>query len=194
MPDPHHANGKTVATALAEALRDIGVKYVFGVPSGGWVDYMEALRKTEGIEFVLATHEGGAGMMADVCGRLTGKPGACFGTFGPGATNLSTGVGEALLDRSPVIALTDEMPDSMRGRTTQMGIDHQALFRPLTKKTTRLKPESVKSILFDAGRIALEGRTGPVHVGLPVGMSAEKASIENVAFAPPPKPKRADAA
>src|SRR5215510_8068166 len=187
------ARNGTVAESVVEALKEMGVRYVFGVPSGGWVDYMEALRKTDGIEFVLTTHEGGAGMMADVCGRLTGAPGACFGTFGPGATNLATGVGEALLDRSPVIALTDEMPESMRGRTTQMGIDHQALFRPLTKKTTRLKPESVKSILFDAGRVALAGRPGSVHVGLPVGMSAEKASNENVAFTPPPGPKAADA-
>ena len=66
-------------------------------------------------------------MMADVCGRLTGKPGACFGTFGPGATNLATGVGEALLDRSPVIALTDEMPAAMRGRTTIVITHHAAL-------------------------------------------------------------------
>ena len=185
---------QTVAAAVVAALKEMGVRYVFGVPSGGWVDYMEAMRKTDGIEFILTTHEGGAGMMADVCGRLTGKPGACFGTFGPGATNLATGVGEALLDRSPVIALTDEMPEPMRGRTTQMGIDHQALFRPLTKKTTRLRADFVKSILFDAGRVALEGRPGSVHVGLPVGLSAEKASNENVAFTPPPGPKPVDAA
>jgi len=185
---------QTVAAAVVAALKEMGVRYVFGVPSGGWVDYMEAMRKADGIEFILTTHEGGAGMMADVCGRLTGKPGACFGTFGPGATNLATGVGEALLDRSPVIALTDEMPEPMRGRTTQMGIDHQALFRPLTKKTTRLRADSVKSILFDAGRVALEGRPGSVHVGLPVGLSAEKASNENVAFTPPPGPKPVDAA
>src|SRR5215212_7478932 len=124
---------QTVATALVEGLRALGVRYVFGVPSGGWVDYMEALRVADGIDFILTTHEGGAGMMADVCGRLTGKPGACFGTFGPGATNLATGVGEALLDRSPMLAFTDEIPAAMRGRQTQMGIDHQALFRALTK-------------------------------------------------------------
>jgi acetolactate synthase-1/2/3 large subunit len=188
------AEQQTVATAVVDALKEMGVRYVFGVPSGGWVDYMEALRNADGIEFILTTHEGAAGMMADVCGRLTGKPGACFGTFGPGATNLATGVGEALLDRSPMIALTDEMPEPMRGRTTQMGIDHQALFRPLTKKTTRLTRESVKSILFDAGRVALHGRPGPVHVGLPVGVSAQKANHENVAFAPPPGPTPPDRA
>ena len=133
------AQDQTVAAAVVDALKEMGVRHVFGVPSGGWVDYMEALRTTDGIDFILTTHEGGAGMMADVCGRLTGAPGVCFGTYGPGATNLATGVGEALLDRSPMIALTDEMPAAMRGRTTQMGIDHQALFAPLTKKTTRLR-------------------------------------------------------
>jgi len=172
--DGRPAGGRvSVARQVVEALRDIGVRHVFGVPSGGWVDYMEAMRTTEGIEFVLTTHEGTGAIMADVCGRLTGAPGACFGTFGPGATNLSTGVGGALLDRSPLIALTDEMPAPMRGRVTQMGIDHQALFAPLTKMTTRLQPGSVREILFDAARVALSGRPGSVHVGLPVGMSAE---------------------
>ena len=192
--EPATPKNKNVAAAVVEALRELGVKYVFGVPSGGWVDYMEALRNADGIEFVLTTHEGGAGMMADVCGRLGPAPGVCFGTFGPGATNLATGVGEALLDRSPMIAFTDEMPAAMRGRTTQMGIDHQALFQPLTKKTTRLSADRVRSILFDAARLALAGRPGPVHIGLPVGMSAEAAAPENVAFTPPEQPRPADAA
>jgi acetolactate synthase I/II/III large subunit len=185
---------RTVADVLVEALQEAGVKYVFGVPSGGFVDYMEALRRTDGIEFVLASHEGGAGMMADVCGRLGTAPGACFGTFGPGATNLATGVGEALLDRSPMIAFTDEMPAAMRGRTSQMGIDHQALFQPLTKKTTRLTGDAVKATIFDAARVAMEGRPGPVHVGLPVGLSAESARLENISFAPPVPARAADPA
>jgi len=166
---------KTVATEVITTLRDLGVKHVFGVPSGGWVDYMEALRTTEGIDFVLATHEGGAAFMADVCGRLTGTPGVCFGTFGPGATNLATGVGSALLDRSPMIAFSDEMAEPMRGRTTQMGIDHQALFAPVTKQTTRLTAEDARDIVLDAASTALSERPGPVHIGLPVGMGAETA-------------------
>lgn len=172
---------KTVAQRLVETLKEIGVKHVFGVPSGGWVDYMEAIRQAECIDFVLATHEGGAGFMADVCGRLSGAPGVCFGTFGPGATNLSTGVGSAQLDRSPMIALTDEMPPAMRGRNTQMGIDHQALFRPITKKTTRLAADKVKEILYDAAKVSLSERPGAVHVGLPAGMSAETAGEKPVA-------------
>lgn len=186
-------DNKTVATEVAETLRDLGVKYVFGVPSGGWVDYMDALRKADGIEFILTTHEGAAGMMADVCGRLSGAPGACFGTFGPGATNLATGVGEALLDRSPMIALTDEMPEPMRGRTTQMGIDHQALFAPLTKKTTRLKADAVREVLYDAATVALTPRPGPVHVGLPTNLSSlPSTGADARAFARPAEPAPAD--
>jgi acetolactate synthase-1/2/3 large subunit len=177
---------KNVAEQLVEALKELGVRHVFGVPSGGWVDYMEALRAQEGIEFVLTTHEGGAAFMADVCGRLSGAPGVCFGTFGPGATNLATGVGSALLDRSPMLAFTDEMPEKLRGRTVQMAIDHQALFDPLTKHTTRLLPDRVRSTVFEAAACALAERPGPVHIGLPVGMSAEDSEPEAVSFAWPP--------
>ncbi|MCW0197879.1 thiamine pyrophosphate-binding protein [Sphingopyxis sp.] len=184
----------TVARNVVTGLRDLGVRHIFGVPSGGWVDYMEAIRTTDGIDFVLTSHEGGAGFMADVCGRLTGVPGACFGTFGPGATNLATGIGGATLDRSPMIALTDEMPAPLRGRTVQMGIDHQALFAPLTKATMRIAAGSAVDTLADAARIALSGRPGAVHVGLPQGMSAEAveaATIGAVTVDPLPAPDAA---
>ncbi len=170
---------KTVAQQVIDALIDLGVTHIFGVPSGGWVDYLEAIRSTDGIEFVLATHEGGAGFMADVYGRITGVPGVCFGTFGPGATNLATGVGSAFLDRSPMIALTDEMADNKRHRITQMNIDHQALFAPLTKKTTRLEADKVREIIFDAAQVALSGVPGPVHIGLPAGMSSQISQVQN---------------
>ena len=115
-----------VARLTAEILKERGVKYVFGIPGGPSIPYMEEWRAA-GIEFILTSHEGAAGVMADVTSRITGIPGICHATFGPGATNLATGVGGALLDRSPVIAFTTEVPDKMVGRTTQMGIDHQAL-------------------------------------------------------------------
>lgn len=168
--------GKTVAKALIENLRDLGVRHIFGVPSGGWVDYLEAIRQTDGIEFILTSHEGGASFMAAVCGGLTGVPGVCFGTFGPGATNLSTGVGCAQLDRLPLIALTDEMPEEMRQRVTQMGIDHQALFAPITKWTTRLTAENANDIVVQAAEIAMSEAPGAVHIGMPVNVSSLTAS------------------
>lgn len=156
----------TVATALIELLAEAGVQYVFGVPSGPWVPFMEAMR-TGPVEFVLVSNEASAGFMADVCGRLTGRPGACYGTFGPGATNLSTGVGGALLDRSPLLAFTTEAPAAMEYRTLQMAIDHQALFRPLTKWTTRAAPSHLHQTMRRAVQVATSEVPGPVHVGLP---------------------------
>lgn len=168
---------KTVAQAMIEGLRDRGVKHVFGVPSGGWVDFMEAIRNTDGIDFVLTAHEGGAGFMADVAGRLTGVPGVCFGTFGPGATNLATGVGSAQLDRSPLIALTDEMSAANRDRVVQMNIDHQALMAPITKWTTRLTADTVTETLDRAFETATSGRPGAVHIGMPVDITARPAEV-----------------
>jgi acetolactate synthase-1/2/3 large subunit len=132
--------------------------------------------------------------MADVCGRLTGVPGVCFGTFGPGATNLATGVGGATLDRSPMIALTDEMPAPLRGRTVQMAIDHQALFAPLTKATMRIEADGAADTLAQAARIALSGRPGAVHVGLPQGMSAEVVEPAAIGLIVPDAPPAPDAA
>ena len=186
--------GQTVAQRVIEGLRDRGVRHVFGVPSGGWVDFMEAIRNTDGIDFVLATHEGGAGFMADVCGRLTGVPGVCFGTFGPGATNLATGVGCAHLDRAPLIALTDEMPAHLRHRTVQMNIDHQALMTPLTKWTTRLAADNVDSLLDEAFDRATAPRAGAVHIGMPVDVTGQPAGQGGSTYVPAPVPGPAPAA
>jgi len=166
----------TVAQQFAHTLREVGVRYVFGVPSGNMIDYIEALRLEDGIDFVLVGHEATAATMADVCGRITGIPGVCFATFGPGATNLSTGVGEALLDRSPLIAFTDEMPDELLNRTVQMNINHQQLFFPITKWTTRLNAENVDEIILKAVGKATSELPGPVHVGVPAGIGRQQIS------------------
>ena len=154
------------AAVLTELLAEAGVRQVFGIPSGPWCPFMEAMRTGE-VEFVLVSNEASAGFMADVCGRITGKPGACYGTTGPGATNLSTGVGSAYLDRSPQLAFTSEARDAMRHRTMQMWIDHQALFRPLTKWTTTLRPHNFHDTFAHAVQVALSEVPGPVHLGLP---------------------------
>jgi len=176
---------KKVADQIAEFLKKIGVRYVFGVPSGPWTTFMNAF-ETAGLEFVLVSNEASAGFMAEVFGRLTGIPGICYGTLGPGATNLSTGVGGALLDRSPLIAFTTEPPDSMLGRTTQMAIDHQALFQPITKWTTRLSEDRVEETLRKAVEIATSGVPGSVHIGLPADIG-DKAAQGNGFQAPDPE-------
>jgi acetolactate synthase-1/2/3 large subunit len=156
----------TIADYLANQLFNIGVRYVFGIPGGPSIPYMEAFRSA-GIEFILTSNEASAGIMADVSARLKGIPGVCHSTFGPGATNIATGAGGALLDRSPVIIMTSEMDDSMINRTAQMNIDHQRLFGPLTKATFRMTPGNAVEVINTAVKLCKVEYPGPVHIGLP---------------------------
>jgi acetolactate synthase-1/2/3 large subunit len=152
----------TTAEYLAKRLRKEGLRRFFGIPGGPSISYLEAFRK-EGIEFILTSHEASAAVMADVTARLTGVAGVCHATYGPGATNLSTGVGGALLDRSPVLALTSEMPDAWLGRTAQMNIDHQAFFKPVTKATFRLSAGNATGVIDESLEIANSEYPGPVY-------------------------------
>ena len=161
------------ADLIVATLKTAGIDRGFGIPSGNVLPLMEAMRKG-GIAFVLTAHEGSAGFAADVTGRMTGVPGLCIATLGPGATNLATGVGNAWLDRSPLIAITCNLNTDQLGRRIQMWIDHHALFKPITKATFRLKPGSIAETLQQAIRIALTEPRGPVHLDLP----------EDVALAP----------
>src|ERR1700716_691859 len=126
------------ADLIVATLKANGVSRGFGIPSGNVLPLMEAMRKG-GIDFVLTAHEGSAGFAADVTGRMTGAPGLCIATLGPGATNLATGIGSAYLDRSPMIAITCNLNTDQLGRRIQMWIDHHALFKPITKATLRLE-------------------------------------------------------
>src|SRR5262249_13380579 len=111
------------ADLIVATLKANGVVRGFGIPSGNVLPLMEAMR-TGGVEFVLTAHEGSAGFAADVTGRMSGAPGLCIATLGPGATNLATGVGCAYLDRSPLIAITCNLNTDQLGRRIQMWIDH----------------------------------------------------------------------
>ncbi|MCX6302278.1 MAG: thiamine pyrophosphate-binding protein [Bacteroidia bacterium] len=155
-----------IADYIASQLFKEGIKYVFGIPGGPSIPYMEAFRNA-GIEFILTSNEASAGIMADVSARLSGLPGVCHATFGPGATNIATGIGGALLDRSPVIVMTSEINDRMICRTTQMNINHQKLFEPITKATFRLNAGNAGEVLHKAFKICREEYPGPVHIGLP---------------------------
>ena len=117
---------------LVELLEAAGVRWVFGIPSGPVLPLIEALRRSR-VDFVLTASETSAGFMATTVGQLTGIPGVCVATLGPGATNLTTGVGAAWLDRAPVLAITCNVTTPWLNRRIQMRIDHHALFGPLTK-------------------------------------------------------------
>jgi acetolactate synthase-1/2/3 large subunit len=160
----------TISEYIANQLFNQGVRYVFGIPGGPSIPYLEAFRAA-GIEFILTSNEASAGIMADVTARLTGIPGICHSTFGPGATNIATGIGGALLDRSSVIVFTSEMSDLMVNRTTQMNINHQKLFEPLTKATFRLSQDNVAEVMEAAFRLCKGPCPGPIHIGLPSDIS-----------------------
>ena len=161
------------ADLIVRILKEAGINHGFGIPSGNVLPLIEAMRKG-GIEFVLTAHEGSAGFAADVMGRMTGRPGLGIATLGPGATNLATGVGDAYLDRSPMIAITCNLNTGQLGRRIQMYIDHHALFAPITKATLALREGSVAETVEKAIEIALSEPQGPVHLDLP----------EDVALAP----------
>jgi acetolactate synthase-1/2/3 large subunit len=154
------------ADLIIATLKAAGIARGFGIPSGNVLPLMEAMRQG-GIEFVLTAHEGSAGVAADVMGRMTGAPGLCIATLGPGATNLATGVGCAFLDRSPMIAITCNLNTDQLGRRIQMWIDHHALFKPISKATLALQPGRVGESVTEAIRLAQSEPKGPVHLDLP---------------------------
>ena len=154
------------ADLIVATLKAAGIARGFGIPSGNVLPLMEAMRKG-GVDFVLTAHEGSAGFAADVTGRLTGAPGLCIATLGPGATNLATGIGDAWLDRSPLIAITCNLNTDQLGRRIQMWIDHHALFKPITKATLPLRKGEIGATLAAAIRLALSEPQGPVHLDLP---------------------------
>ena len=138
---------------LVRILEGAGVRWVFGLPSDPVLPLIEALRPST-IKYVLTASESSAAFMAATVGRLTGIPGVCASTLGPGATNLATGVGCAWLDRNPLIAITCNVATSMIERRTQMRIDHHALFRPLTKSTFPLRSGQLANSLSQALQLA----------------------------------------
>ncbi len=178
---------------IVRMLQRAGVRWVFGVPSGPVLPLIEALRRSAGVGFVLTASETSAGFMAEAVGRLTGVPGVCVSTLGPGATNLATGVGGAWLDRSPVLAITCTYATAQLGRRTQMLIDHQALFAPLTKASYRLEEGSVAEVLARALALAVAEPPGPVHLELPEDVGLAEATEQPPGDAPRPAPPPAPA-
>jgi acetolactate synthase I/II/III large subunit len=156
---------QTNAGVLAKRLRALGVRYAFGIPSGQILAMIEAFEAC-GVRFILVSHEMTAAFMADVVGRLTGVPGVALATLGPGATNLATGVGNALLDRSPCLIITGQVPSVQFGRRVQMHVDHQQLFAPLTKGSFVLAPGRIGETIDGAVALATAEPPGPVHLDL----------------------------
>jgi acetolactate synthase I/II/III large subunit len=142
-----------------------GVKTVYGIPGGQPLAILDAIYDRNDIDFVATRHENGAAHAADAVGRLSGIPGVCLATTGPGATNLITGVGGAFQDSSPMIVITANNNRKDMLHDDAQNADHKALFESLVKWSVLIShPEHVESLLNEAFNVALSGNPGPVHV------------------------------
>jgi acetolactate synthase I/II/III large subunit len=156
----------THADVMATALAKHGVEFVFGLPGGEITAFIDASRRA-GMRFLLTGHESSAAIMAQVVGDLTGVPGVCAATLGPGATNLVTGVANAWLDRSPVLAVTAQIPAKHIKTMTHQRLDLTALFSPITKRSMILGERNTEELTCESLQLARQPRPGPVHLTLP---------------------------
>lgn len=160
---------------VAQALKEAGVRHAFGIPGGEVLELLEAFRKA-GIRFILTKQELGAGFMADAAYQLTGKPGVLVATLGPGITNTTTAVAQALLDRSAVMVITGEIATSLKAVYTHQIIDHESLMRPIVKWTTTIARQGADAQVRKGIAIAQAALPGPVHFNLPTDVAgAEQA-------------------
>jgi acetolactate synthase I/II/III large subunit len=159
---------------LVAALENEGVERIFGVPGEENLDFVESLRKSK-IELVLTRHEQAAAFMAATYGRLTGKPGVCVSTLGPGALNLSTGAAYAHLGAMPMIMITGQKAIMSSRQARFQIVDVVATMKPLTKLARQIvSAASIPTVVRDAFRAAMEERPGPVHLELPEDIAGEE--------------------
>jgi acetolactate synthase-1/2/3 large subunit len=163
---------------FVECLEVEGVRYVFGIPGEETLDLNESLEDSS-IAFVPVRHEQGGAYMADMYGRLTQRAGVCLGTLGPGATNLITGVADAFLDRSPLVALTGQADLLRMHKESHQHIDIVNMFAPVVKWNTRLNASSViPEVVRKAFKVAQEQKPGPTHIELPEDVMGETLTAE----------------
>jgi acetolactate synthase-1/2/3 large subunit len=157
----------TAARALADELVAQGVTHIFGHPGGAALPLYDALHGSP-IRHLLMRHEQGAAHAAQGYARATGRPGVCLATSGPGATNLVTGLTDAMLDSTPVVALTAQVATSLLGRDGFQEADIVGMTQAVTKHNWLvLDPEEVAATVRYAFRVAAMGRPGPVLVDVP---------------------------
>lgn len=171
---------------LVESLMALGARVGFGVPGESYLAVLDALHDTRGrLDFVLCRNEGGAAFMAAAWGKLTGQPGLCFVTRGPGATNASIGVHTAMQDSAPMLLFVGQVGTDMKGREAFQELDYRAVFGSMAKWAVEIDSvERIPEILARAWVTATTGRPGPVVIALPEDMLAEAAATAPLAAAP----------
>ena len=168
---------------LVAALENEGVDRIFGIPGEENLDVVESIRKSS-IRLIVTRHEQAAAFMAATYGRLTGKPGVCIATLGPGALNFSTGAAYALLGAMPMIMITGQKGILSSRQARFQVVDIVAAMRPLTKLSRQIvSPAMIPTLVRDAFRFAEEERPGPVHLELPEDIAHE--ACEPAPMVPP---------
>jgi acetolactate synthase-1/2/3 large subunit len=181
------------AKAVWECLKRQGVRHVFGIPGGAAIPLYDALYDEAEIQHVLMRHEQGAAHAADGYARASGKPGVCVTTSGPGATNLVTGILNAYMDSSPVIAISGQVSRSSIGTDAFQEADMLSIMLPITKHNFFVHSvEEVPRTIKLAFKIATTGRPGPVHIDIPKDVQQGTANLDLDRDPPYNKPIKLD--
>jgi acetolactate synthase-1/2/3 large subunit len=179
---------RTGGQILVDQLIAQGVKRATCVPGESYLAVLDALHDAS-IDVMVCRAEGGAAMMAEAEGKLTGRPGICFVTRGPGATNASPAVHIAKQDSTPMILFVGQIDRSMREREAFQEVDYRAVFGTLAKWATEIDQiERIPEIVARAFRVAMQGRPGPVVIALPEDMLTEEAEIADAPRVEPVEP------
>src|SRR5271169_4532352 len=175
---------RTAAEVLVDQLVIQGVRHVFCVPGESYLPVLDALLGRD-IEITVCRQEGGAAMMAEAVGKATGRPGVCFVTRGPGATNAAHGVHIAHQDSTPLVVFVGQVARDMREREAFQELDYRAVFGSMTKWATEISdPARVPEIVSRAFYTAANGRPGPVVISIPEDMLVERiAAVDAPPFA-----------
>ena len=180
---------------IVEALRIHGADRVFTVPGESFLPVLDALHDAPELQLTVCRHEGGAAMMAEADGKLTGRPAVCLVTRGPGATNAASGLHVAMQDATPLLLLIGQVGRGMQEREAFQEIDYRRLFGPLAKWVTQIDdPARIPELLSRAFHTATAGRPGPVVLALPEDMLRERAAPVSVRPYRPVVPSPAAAA
>jgi acetolactate synthase-1/2/3 large subunit len=182
------------AELLVKCLENEGVRFAFGLPGEENLEFLHALLSS-GISPVITRDERNAAFMAGAAGRLTGTPGVCFSTLGPGATNLVTGVADAFLDFAPMLALTAQASSLRRHKESHQYIDVLSMFKPITKWNSRIEaPSIIPEVVRKAFRVAEFEKPGPTHIELPEDIAEMQAAGNPLPLLPIqyPVPREAD--
>ncbi|MHC2463227.1 thiamine pyrophosphate-binding protein [Bradyrhizobium embrapense] len=182
------SNARTGGQILIDQLVAQGVERVTCVPGESYLAALDALHDSA-IDVMICRAEGGAAMMAEAYGKLTGRPGICFVTRGPGSTNAAHGVHIAMQDSTPMILFVGQVDTGMREREAFQELDYKAVFGTMAKWAVEIdRPDRIPELVARAFRVALQGRPGPVVISLPENMLTETAAV---ADAPKVEPAQA---